>query len=291
MTILLNSTVEKSFDPAIRAHVRTALSKFRTRMLDRTQHGYYPDAETEHRVAVLLNELDSLPLSELLANLKPFDYGIIRRGIPEMLTLPGNTSFVGPDPVTESGALQVLCLGVELAKAWPESLFELTVHEPDSEASEETIRATTLRDGFKYLMDLDAHSFVVTVQEPDSYSEGEWTEADAGYYWVGGSKPWTSIASFLPQVRSCAILRRGLTAQGLSDAPELDIDDERPLLTLTVGAHKFHLSATDAFHESNEEALPALIADGVFAELARSAGLERTAEVGRQRVAAVFTNL
>jgi hypothetical protein len=282
MTTPMNPISENNFEPAIRAYVRGIFTTRMANTADRTMNGRYTE---------LFNEMDSLPLSELLVRLEPFDYGTIRRAIPDESSLPGSITFTGPDPVTDGGHMQVLRLGVELGKVWPDSQFELYVHDFDPAATEETIRAVTLRDELKYVIDLGPSHITLAAEEPFFTPHTEWSEVQNTYQWVDGDLAWRGTARLLNDTRVAATMTRGMAASKLAEVSGLEVHYERTRLIFEVDGSVFELDATDVFTGSSDVALPQLIADGVFAEVARAAGLVPTAKAGREEVGKLFVGL
>lgn len=288
MTTLIDPFATNNFTEPCRAYALELVQSHLAEMSDFKTTGGYMDLAALDSLQLLVQAIPLLSLEEIRERLTQNRLWEVACSIPGATSLPENVTFEGMQPDEVEGQVLALCLGSQVGLKWPESQFILTLQES---GTGDEIVASTIRDGLRYQLTLGSRSVSIDVETPHTYFQDDWEYLDKAASIIAGRNCWTSAGDSLETARITAVIHLGLKASKLGDVAEIDADPECESLIFHVGSTGYSLSSTDVFDETSEEALPQLIADGVFAELARVAGLEPKAKIGRDEVGKVLAGL
>jgi hypothetical protein len=297
-TALIDPFTTNDFTEPIRAYASQLVQEKIANFLAEDTRWVSKEPGALEKMRDLIQEIPGLAPGEIRKSFSQPCLWDVASHIPVEVSMPANVTFEGDKIESSHGQVLAVCLGIQLGRVWPESTFKLT-REEDWQG--EGVKATTIRDKIKYTASLGGKCLSISAEAADIFidggPDGGWeyiNEADVSI--VGGSC-WTSAGQALESARVVAVLQQGVTrseligTSRLQDTPYLEIDPDRANLVFLAGSYQYQLNATEVFGGNSGEALPQLVADGVFAELARSAGLEPTAKVGRREVGKVFAGL
>lgn len=290
MTIMTSSFDTTDFTEAVRTHVLEQLRLCMERMSDFRSTGGFMDLSAFEKLELMSQDVGILSLDEIREQVGVYPFWDIRQSIPDEMHFPANVSFQGTEPSTAAGHVRALGLGLQLGKAWPGSTFVLTLEDSLIEGRGEMIRATAVRDRIRFQVEVDDRSLSVMAEQPHTFLDEAWEEIVDAYALVIQTNSWSIAAEYLETARSMAIMSRGIRTAGL-DALQYVVDPASKTVCFTLNNNDFRVSATEAFIDGNDNVLPPLIIDAVFAEIANAAGFAPTTAVGREKVGMVFAGL